>query len=294
MILLPLCLLTGCAKTTDIEDRNYALVMGIDKNKDQLEVTYAFANLSKISTSSGEKELSNIVSIKGDNLQEIQDSYKVFNDKKLELGHMSSIILGQDLIADEEMRIKVLKELEDSTEYTRTVLFFISKESAKAVVELDNEIQGLLSDQLNDMFYNNIRRGSNRPMTLEQMLQSINEDTVIAVPVLSIYEKQPALEEYNIFDSGMPHLKLTLEEYQLYLLLNGKIPYQTIWLGGIEINFIKVKAKGSNPLKISGIVKVKKDINKDRINRELKTALTRLQQHIYYNKVVIETNFTIQ
>lgn len=294
LLLLPLCLLTGCAKTTDIEDRNYTLVMGIDKYKDQLEVTYSFANLSKISSSPGEKELSNIVSIKGENLQKVQDRYKAFNDKKLELGHMSSIILGHDLVADDAMRARVIKELEDSTEYTRTVLFFFADESAKDIVSLDNEIQGLLSDNLNDMFYNNIQRGGNRPVTLEQVIQSINEETLVAIPRISSYEKKPALEAYDIFDSGTHTLMLSLEDYQLYLLLNGKLPYQTIWLNEIDVEFIKVKAKGTNPLKISGVIEVKNNVNKERVNREIRQALERLQQQIYYNKVKIETDFTVQ
>lgn len=289
-----LLLLSGCAKTTDIEDRNYVMVLGLDKKEEELEVTFSFAKLRKAGSSDVEAETSDIITIKGLTLAKIEEEYKTFQDKKLELGHLRSLVLGEALAADEDMKNKVLKELEDNPEYSRTVLCYTTENSAKEMLETERQLQGFLSDYLSDMFYNNMQKSSERPITLEHLLASINEGEQVAVPNLTIVDGCPGVKSYYIFKSGKIWNKITVEEYQLYQIINGRIPYQTVWLNGLEAEFIKVKAKQEDPVKLKGVVKISGNMETEELNQKIKIGLEDFYQELYGEKAMIETEFIVQ
>lgn len=286
--------ITGCSKTTDIEDRNYLMVLGLDKKEDQLEATFSFANLSQIADTPGGEELSDIFSITGSSIREIQEKYKTFNDKKLETGHLKSIIFGSELMMDEELKTRVLQEIESSTEYTRTVQCYMAEASAKGMVEMDNEISGLLSDYLNNIYNNNMQRQHERPVTLEHMLKSLNEGEVIAVPNLASDHEKPAVTSYTIVTAGMPGNRLSVAEYQLYLLLLGKVPYQGVKVNQTEISFITVKSRGHDPLKLKGTIKAGAEADEDEINRSLEEILARQYSFVYGEEIEVEADFIVQ
>lgn len=294
ILLLSLLLLSGCAKTTDIEDRNYVMVLGLDKAEGQLEATYSFAKLRKAGSSDVEEDTSDIITIRGLTLAKIEEEYKTFQDKKLELGHLRSLVLGEALIADKEMKSRVLKELEDNPEYSRTVLCYTTENTAKEMLETERQLQGFLSDYLSDMFYNNMQKSSERPITLEHLLASVNEGQQAAVPNLTTVDGCPAVKSYYLFENGEIWKKITVEEYQLYQLIHGRIPYQTVWLDGLETEFIKVNARQQDRMKLKGVVKISGEMEKEELNRRIQLGLEDFYQELYGEKAVIETEFIVQ
>lgn len=202
LLLSMLLFLTGCGKTTDIEDRNYALVMGIDKAEAGIRVTYSFADLSKIEGGTGKSRESKTLSLEGRNLDAVEQEYKTFQDKKLELGHLKAFIFGNKLTQDTELFSCVLSDIQDNTEYANTIMVFTSDKDARDIVNLDSKIKGLLGDYLNDMYENNLGEAGTDPVTMGRFLRSKDENEAIRVLRLTEKKERPSVVGDDLFTMG--------------------------------------------------------------------------------------------
>ena len=175
-----LLLLALTQKNIDIEDRNYALILGMDEKKSgQWKATYSFADLSKVAQTKGAESVS--MSYNGMNQKEIEEQYNRKQDKELEYGHLKVIILGQEFIQDQRQYDRFLKELREKEEYSRNILVFCAEKEAASIVKLDEKITGLLSDRLKRLEEQHI---PTKTVTLKTVLRGYWEGEEVQVPVL--------------------------------------------------------------------------------------------------------------
>ena len=94
MVIFCLTGIFGGAK--DIEDENYVLVLGIDENaQGGYVLTYLYQD--------GTKEEKKVLSFKGENFAEIEKQYDKMEYKKLELGHIKAVLIGEDLLQEDKI-----------------------------------------------------------------------------------------------------------------------------------------------------------------------------------------------
>ena len=190
-----LLILALTQKNIDIEDRNYALILGMDeKQSGQWQATYSFADLSKVAQTKGKGAESVSAIYRGANHEEIEEQYERKQDKELEYGHLKVLILGQELVKDEGQYDNFLKELRRRDEYSRNILVFCAQEEASAIVKLDETINGLLSDRLKRLEEQHI---PTKTVTLKTVLRGYWEGEEVQVPVLKDSRGVPEFVGYQ-------------------------------------------------------------------------------------------------
>lgn len=178
----------------DIEDRNYGLILGMDlKASGEWRATYSFADLSKVAETQGKGAESVSLSISGTSLEEIENKYNTFQDTELEYGHLKALIIGKSIIEDEEQYENFMKEMTNSSEYSRNMLVFCADEALE-VVKLDEETTGLLADKLKRLEERHI---SAKTITLKTVLQGYWEGKEVRVPSLRVYRGSPQFIGYE-------------------------------------------------------------------------------------------------
>ena len=102
VIILVFCLTGIFGGAKDIEDENYVLVLGIDENaQGGYVLTYLYQD--------GTKEEKKVLSFKGEDFAEIEKQYDKMAYKKLELGHIKAVLIGESLL-QEDKKDKMLEE----------------------------------------------------------------------------------------------------------------------------------------------------------------------------------------
>lgn len=182
-------------KNIDIEDRNYALIFGIDvKKSGQWNGTYSFADLSKVAATKGKGAESKSLSIAGEDIKSIQKQYATFHDKIFEYGHLKVLILGKDMIEDNVQYEKLIEELKKEKDYSRNMLVFCAEDSAAAIVRLDEKTNGLLADSLKRL---EERQIPSKTVTLKTVLKGYMEGDRVVVPMLRVYRNNAQFIGYE-------------------------------------------------------------------------------------------------
>lgn len=218
-LLLPMFLLTGCWDSKDPENKAYIITMAIDLNDDYENGIYNFSFAPAkthtqevgILNSSGFTIASGVVGV---------DSK---NPRKTNLGQLKIIILGQDIIRDENYFLPLFDELERSHEISEKVLILVTDENTKGEDVLNilvEEEQGLF---LWD-FYQNI--GNDIAITKGLDLESLTVDFYmqeksLIIPKISIENNKVLLGGSVALVDGKYAYTLTEEEEQGYLFLQG-------------------------------------------------------------------------
>lgn len=199
LVLVILLALSFIQRNVDIEDRNYAMLLGVDETKEnEWKVTYSFADLSKVAQTKGKGAESMSLSISGNNMKEIQKQYTSFQDKVLEYGHVKALIIGKEIREDEKQYQKLIEELKKQNEYSRNILVFCAKEEASSIIQLDEKTNGLLADYLKRLEERHI---PTKTITLKAMLKGYFEGEDVKVPLLQVYKECPQFIGYETLPS---------------------------------------------------------------------------------------------
>ncbi len=146
-------LLSGCEKNYDIEDKNYVLVLGIDKSQQEeiYTFTYSFADLSGYEGEKGEIVGSVVYSIKANSLDQAKDIYEQNNYRELDYGHIKAIIFGSDLLENTDNIYNLSYEMWGNNTFSKTVSIFLAENTAEKIVMLDGEMTESLGEYLRGM-----------------------------------------------------------------------------------------------------------------------------------------------
>lgn len=135
-LIIPL-MLTGCYDKTEIDERNFCVALGIDKNNNNYEMTFVNAKFN-------EKEENNIITTKGKTLLENIKETNLFSKRKVYLGHTKTIVLGYELLNDQKMYGRILDELEKNQDINRKcIVVAVKKDAREAVTKLNEKDNSL-------------------------------------------------------------------------------------------------------------------------------------------------------
>lgn len=253
--------LTGCFDKVELEERAFVLAMSIDKYKDYLDTNIEKAGeekryvigMSMPEISEGEKSGNNesnpmenekkaegnsinksIKQGEGSSLSSTMNLIDTYTSQNLYYGHTKAIILGKNILEDENYFKEVIDTLDRNKQISRKIIILASKSNAKDILEIIPKDEKMIGIYINDFYKNNKRNSSfTFRMDLEDIIKnlySLNGDTII--PTVEIKNDDIHLDGIAI-----------LKNYKLISYLDNKQTKGLLWildknsLGTITTNF---------------------------------------------------------
>ena len=158
VILLTVCILsiilTGCWDKVEIDERAFALGVGVDLNdpesEDPIKASFIIPSPAFIR---GEGEVANIVLMSpGVSLISIMRRMNMRASVSLYLGHLRVILLGEDLVKDENILREIFDALEKDPHISRKVNIAVVEGKAEDVVKIEPEIEPNITEYIRRMF----------------------------------------------------------------------------------------------------------------------------------------------
>lgn len=158
LILLTIIMLSGCWDKTEIEDRAFAMAIGIDSSPSKKYiVTFQFPNVSQIAKGvsgggGGGGKGSFSVSEVADTIFSASRHISTRLNKTLYLGHTQAIILGKDIVSNKDKFQEVLDSLDRSYELSRKLYLLVTPGRAQDILLKDYKFDPNIGAYIRDIF----------------------------------------------------------------------------------------------------------------------------------------------
>ncbi|WDV46010.1 Ger(x)C family spore germination protein [Clostridiaceae bacterium M8S5] len=217
--LILIVLLTGCWDKVEINERAFVSIIGIDKyiqegNKipldlERFEVTYVYPNLMAIGKNAKGTPIFSISDV-GNNLFEVSKKLTTTSNKTIFLAHTKAIILGEELLRNQNILHKVLDGLSRDPSIGRKANVLIAKGKVKELLTIKADVEPMLGVYISELLKAKERGGRFLPITLGDLLQKLHNQGTALMPVISSYGNR-----LRINGSGI------VKNYELAGYLNG-------------------------------------------------------------------------
>lgn len=148
LLLLPCLFLSGCSQSAQLEDRAFAIVLGVDRLEDGVELSAQFSKLSSGSpgeSSGGESGGKNSqylqASAKGQTFFEALDFLELALPRDLDLSQVKLIVISEEM-ARSEMLTEITQAIVKTYRLYSTAYFVICQGAAKEFVEAQQPVIG--------------------------------------------------------------------------------------------------------------------------------------------------------
>lgn len=246
IISLLLLSLTGCFDKTELENRGFAISVGIDKldekdNSDNNEqkaiypnrynITLALPKLASFASNDGgggeEATL-----IKKNKAPTVPGGMITANDnssKKLDYTQMKLILFGSEMLKDKKLFKEALDGLERVHEINRRVLVMATGGSAEDVISAKTNNTSMLGFFVSDFYENNSKKSAATfSENLERVLKQLRDNGCAIIPRIEIKDEDVSLEGAAL-----------LNDYQIVGWLSPSDTTQILFLGeegvGVEL-----------------------------------------------------------
>lgn len=296
LVMASLLLFTGCS-ARELEDRGFPMAVGIDKEKDDIVITFDFPDLSESEKGESPSQRPLSFSVQGGAYYEAQKAYENNTNKVLDYSHLKAIVIGEALLADDQALRELLAFLEQEELLARNISLFATSGKAADILALTEETSGTMGKYLEQMVDAQKDFKENKVVTLGDLMnQWHNRNEVLLIPVLADNGNVPAITEYAVLaafaykgnisveDSMKSFLCQNLLERFLYQLEDGTVFQLTDLRAAVRISSgnpgTAVQNGGEDPIVITialtGDAQVQKAAKGDILTRgKLKKELDR-------------------
>ncbi len=204
-IILITLFLTGCWDKQEIDDRAFILAMGIDHvtpghegereemeeiltRKNHYRVTYVFP---KQMMGVGEAEMTNVqISSVGENVYMTERQLTTRMDSELFLGHLKSVVVGEEVVNNPKMFREVLDALEKDPFITRKISFAIVEGEAKEALEVEPKLEPMTGQFIADLFRGRERTQRAPIKDLNEILIELHSNKTAVIPRMVVAEEE--------------------------------------------------------------------------------------------------------
>jgi DNA-binding protein H-NS len=205
-----LCMLgvCGCQNSRDIEDNHFIMTLGIEKGEKKLfKFIYEMADISDQAKDGGEKNMP-VLFYEADTFEEAEKQNGLQSNKMLDYGHLKVIILSEEVVGENELRQKLIEQLERKNSIAGTTLLMFTREKIEEIIKKCSE-SGVSCGEYLEMMEANRKKKEQQKKTLAAVLRDYSEGKRrIGVTILR------KNEEIKIWD-GIMHIKEETE-FQIY------------------------------------------------------------------------------
>ena len=226
VILIPILILAGCKNSTEIEDKDFALAVGMDLSYEDLEVIYEFSRTSSQENEEDKSGGNNLFQAEVKEFYEAEKEFHRNSNKTLDYKHLKALIIGKDLLEEEEKLEEYILYIERNSLYPWNTLVFVGEDTAKEVFEESENIDTSLGEYLNKMYANGEWEKTGEMITLRDLIHHYyNEDEILLIPTIGNNKENggnPIVVGYKLMKNFQYVSKLTLEEMDSLLVGKGK------------------------------------------------------------------------
>lgn len=177
--------LTACKHTVQLEDRNYVMALGLDAEGNKLKAAFSFPDLEALTGKGGNIHYP-VMTVIGNNLDEIEQSYRRMSSRRLDYGQLQVIVFGRKLLENKPMMETVLAYMKTRPSFTRTILVCQAKETAEEIIGLDACVNGSIGIYIREMFENNAASDGYEKTIINDLMIAWKDDTeTVPMAVLS-------------------------------------------------------------------------------------------------------------
>lgn len=215
--------LAGCS-STELESRNFPLVIAVDKADEGFEIAMGFQNLAEIADEKAKDGGTEPTSVMRTSWQKAFAAGDAENPKTMDYNHVKALILSREIFEDREMLGEFLEYMEQQEVFARNTLLFTSKGDAAELLELEGELELPIGTYLEELIANRKEIKSRAAVTLGSLLNEYrNKMENLYIPVLSEEKGKPQIAEYYVLCGCEGVGTVDRETYLLAMLLEGKL-----------------------------------------------------------------------
>lgn len=223
ILLMSLCL-TGCGDH-ELENREFPLAVGVEKDGKGCLAAFSFPILSDSSGDNGTSGTASTAIEKGSDFFTIQKNYEKNSSKSIDFSHNKALILGEDLLKDEEELQNFIDYAKTQELMARNTYLFVTDLSMEELFDLGGKLEKPFGTYLEELLESDEDYGNKQIMTLGKLYdERLNQMETLFIPVLGAGEDgKPVVTASWVLKDGEPLKKVSRDTSMESLLIQGKL-----------------------------------------------------------------------
>lgn len=195
-ILLCMLPLSGCG--VSLENRVFPLSMSADYKDGSFELIYGIPGLGEITgQGKNQEEQPQAISYQGATPKEAEEAFNRNQKNYLDMGHMKIILLGKDLLENEDALFEFLNYLEEKPSVAGNIYVF-SCEDVKALMSFDTQGGESVGDYLTGILENNLEGKPKNAVTLQDLYNRWHrKEQLPQLLEAELVNKRPQIRQYS-------------------------------------------------------------------------------------------------
>ena len=195
-ILLCMLPLSGCG--VSLENRAFPLSMSADYKDGSFELIYGIPGLGEITgQGKNQEEQPQAISYQGATPKEAEEAFNRNQKNYLDMGHMKIILLGKDLLENEDALFEFLNYLEEKPSVAGNIYVF-SCEDVKALMSFDTQGGESVGDYLTGILENNLEGKPKNAVTLQDLYNRWHrKEQLPQLLEAELVNKRPQIRQYS-------------------------------------------------------------------------------------------------
>ena len=195
-ILLCMLPLSGCG--VSLENRAFPLSMSADYKDGSFELMYGIPGLGEITgQGKNQEEQPQAISYQGATPKEAEEAFNRNQKNYLDMGHMKIILLGKDLLENEDALFEFLNYLEEKPSVAGNIYVF-SCEDVKALMSFDTQGGESVGDYLTGILENNLEGKPKNAVTLQDLYNRWHrKEQLPQLLEAELVNKRPQIRQYS-------------------------------------------------------------------------------------------------
>lgn len=195
-ILLCMLPLSGCG--VSLENRAFPLSMSANYKDGSFELIYGIPGLGEITgQGKNQEEQPQAISYQGATPKEAEEAFNRNQKNYLDMGHMKIILLGKDLLENEDALFEFLNYLEEKPSVAGNIYVF-SCEDVKALMSFDTQGGESVGDYLTGILENNLEGKPKNAVTLQDLYNRWHrKEQLPQLLEAELVNKRPQIRQYS-------------------------------------------------------------------------------------------------
>jgi len=225
-------LLTGCWDSIELDDRGFAISIGIDKiseeNKenahpqDKYSVTVSIANIASFASKEGNVEDDKARLLRTNTNETVNGALLIANDnvsEQVDYSHTKLLILGEELLKDEELLKEALDSIERLHKMSQNLIVMCCEGNVEEILKANSGSQSMVGLFVENFYKNNSKQISNTfKINIQQLVKSLRENSCAIIPKIGLKEEFISIEGAGIIQDFKFAGWLTPDETTQYIL----------------------------------------------------------------------------
>lgn len=232
MCFLITILFTGCWDNIELDDRGFAISIGIDKIKDKekepnsqdrYSVTVSIANIASFASKDGKVEGDEARLLRTTTNETVNGALLIANDdisQQVDYSHTKLLVLGEELLKDEELLKEALDSIERLHKISQNLIVMSCEGDVEEIFKGEAGSLSMVGLFVENFYKNNSKQIANTfKINVQQLIKELRENSCAIIPKIGIKDKAVSIEGAGVVQDFKFAGWLTAEETTQYIFL---------------------------------------------------------------------------